>query len=181
MKSQERQRFWLDECDIFVYHNDVTRKSDIWLVCLIVNSSCHCQLPTMGFSKAPSRKHMQGPTDVKGWCLSLSEMFSSLCSHFAYVQAGNIAAFPPVAMTGQLRPSPCLSPSQHCSVLTNKLGRAGHVLPPPELCLLASVFRMASKNWNCWGPRNLWLENEARGWRYCASLAHIWGCLECSS
>lgn len=80
----------------------------------------------------------------KGCCLSLSEeMFSSLCSHFVYVQAGNTAAFPPVAMTGQLRPSPCLSHSLHCSVLTNRLGHAGYVLQPPELCSLASVFRMA--------------------------------------
>lgn len=73
-----------------------------------------------------------------------------------------MAAFPPVAMTGQLRPSPCLSHSPHCSVLTNRLGHVGHVFQPPELYPLASVFRMASKTETAGVPETFDLENKAR-------------------
>lgn len=77
----------------------------------------HCELTESlstfkkkGFSKALSRKHMQEVTDVKGLLSEplRGDAFSSLCSHFVYVQAGNMAANPPIAMTGQQRHSPCL-------------------------------------------------------------------------
>lgn len=68
----------------------------------------HCQLN--GIFKGPKQEAHAGVTDVKGL---LSEplrggVFSSLCSHFVCALAGNMAANPPVAMTGPLRHSSCL-------------------------------------------------------------------------
>lgn len=78
---------------------------------------------------------MQGVTDVQGLISEplRGDVFLFLCSHFVYVQAGNKAAGPPVAMTGQLGHSPCLSHAQHCNVFTNRVGHVGHGLQPPEL------------------------------------------------
>ena len=104
----------------------------------------HCHLTTSLSAinnvifRGPNRKHKQKAGDIKVFIFeTLREGgYLSLCSPIVYVQAGSMAAFPPMTTTGQLRLSPCLLYSQHCSVMTNMCGHAGHLTQPPELCLL---------------------------------------------